>query len=1121
MPEHDFRLITVSQVLDNSTCLAEALFVPEVSCFGDDLSALFRALEKNARRIHEGLPVLELHRRRRCGPVRIDTTTLVLDPPHPVLRWREPVTLTFPLVYWDQEQPLPLGLTRAPESTPATAEACLAFIPALGIEVLAPDANTLQEMLPRHIRAALMRTRSSTSLERLVWLQRSQSLHVEELSFTANILSPKQAVIEEEERAGRQKSVLPEVGTDLAHGRPAPAYEIDDLVRRVAEALTGRRPRSVLLVGPAGVGKTAAVRELVRQRRGLGLRETPFWATSGSRLVAGMSGFGMWEQRCQQLWREASKIKAILHFGNLVELMEVGKSELRGQGIATFFRPYLARGDLLALAECTPEQLPLIERQDPHLLDAFVQIQVEEPAPQRARAILTRFASAAKPEGPPPLDDAALDTLDRLHRRYATYSAYPGRPLRFLQDLINDRPQGQPIRGADVTRAFARETGLPLFLLEESVPLHLGEAHQWFAQRVVGQKEAVDLVVDLLATVKAGLSRPRKPIGSLLFIGPTGVGKTEMAKALAEFLFGDKGRITRLDMSEYADPLAVQRLIGGTFAEEGILTARIREQPFSVVLLDEFEKAHPAFFDLLLQVLGEGRLTDAAGRLADFCNCVVIMTSNLGADTFQQGAFGFAHDAHSRDLAREHFVEHVRGFLRPELFNRIDRIVPFAPLDEETTLAICHRQLDLLRQRDGIRFRQGRLEVGPDVPAHLARKGYDARYGARPLKRAIERELLAPLADKMNRYAGDAALEAQVDLHDGELDVSVRARVDETGRQVLASGLGSTIAETALRCLDLRRNLQALRRGPDVQELHDEIALLRQRQKRRAGRPPRSPEEVEELTKLARLDRIAQSLADLHKDACRLEDEVLLHLYAQVPLDPELFDLELRTAGDKWFEVLLEVYFLRFPQPDALTLVVYSEEPQRMFELAGAYYQLVDGKGRTEVWQFLPTRAGRDQDATPERRKVLQPSEYFNGAPAIAVQDWDKITKRLIPENHSVYARDGVIGIALRIERTPGALVRLDPEAGLHVFTGPGRTERCLVDTSAEPLPKYAPPRGIDRRGSIGSQAKRRLYSEPQRQVEDLVLQCKASWPRDALTTVLAELIERRLRHDAHALVKP
>src|SRR5262249_30690931 len=209
---------------------------------------------------------------------------------------------------------------------------------------------------------------------------------------------------------------------------------------------------------------------------------------------------------------------------------------------------------------------------------------------------------------------------------------------------------------------FTRETGLPRFLLEDAVRLDLKATRDRFARRVIGQPEAVDLVVDLLATVKAGLTRPHKPIASLLFIGPTGVRKTEMAKALADFLFGDPGRLTRLDMSEYADPAAVQRLIGGGFGAEGVLTSRIREQPFAVVLLDEFEKAHPLLFDLLLQVLGEGRLTDAAGRLADFCNAMVILTSNLGAESFQQGAFGFpgTGEGEALDGERERAWEHCQ-----------------------------------------------------------------------------------------------------------------------------------------------------------------------------------------------------------------------------------------------------------------------------------------------------------------------------------------------------------------------------------------------------------------------------------------------------------------------------
>ena len=218
-------------------------------------------------------------------------------------------------------------------------------------------------------------------------------------------------------------------------------------------------------------------------------------------------------------------------------------------------------------------------------------------------------------------------------------------------------------------------------------------------------------------------------------------------------------------MSEYADPISVLRLIGGaTGRGEGLLTARVREQPFSVLLLDEFEKADPSFFDLLLQVLGEGRLTDVAGRLADFRNAVVIMTSNLGAEGYRRGRSGFARGRRDREEARAHFVREVQAMVRPELFNRIDRIVPFAPLDEATARGIVDRQLGLIARRDGFRSGLVRMSIAPEVPAALARRGHDPTYGARPLKRAIERELLAPLAERINRHAADAALDVDVTL---------------------------------------------------------------------------------------------------------------------------------------------------------------------------------------------------------------------------------------------------------------------------------------------------------------------------------------------------------------------
>ncbi len=635
------------------------------------------------------------------------------------------------------------------------------------------------------------------------------------------------------------------MGTVLGDVPLRPAFEVEALVEQLADLLTGRSPRSVLLVGPSGVGKTAAIGELVRRRQAHRLGSTPVWSTSGSRLIAGVSGFGMWQERCQRLCKEAARDGAILHLGNLVELMEVGRVD-GSPGIVGFLKTPLSRGDLLAIVECTLEQLAVVERQDPHLLELFQLLKVEEPDTEAGMRIYRQVAAA---EGCPETILAAggLEAIDRLHRRYATFSAVPGRPVRFLRNLLQDRLAEQRIGPGEVIAAFSRETGLPLAMLDPQVPLDLSTARSWFAARLIGQDRAVDLVTDLLATVKAMLTRPRRPIASLLFIGPTGVGKTEMAKALAEYFFGDRNRLTRFDMSEFANTTAVERLVGGTFAAEGLLTAKVREQPFSVLLFDEFEKAHPAFFDLLLQVLGDGRLTDTAGRLGDFSNTIVIMTSNLGAESFNRGTFGLTRGDAYPD-PEPHFTAEVRSFVRPELFNRIDRIVPFLPLDADSILRIAERELTLVEQRDGFKLRGLSMAVSSAARQHLAGRGYDIRYGARPLKRVIERQLLAPLAEALNRYSTDIQLEANITTAQAELTVNVRAKIDASGKTASAVASGTSAAAAADACSALRRDMQRLNGCPASSPLPTSCSnwsgsstARRSSGKRRANRLTRRP----------------------------------------------------------------------------------------------------------------------------------------------------------------------------------------------------------------------------------------------------------------------------------------
>ena len=228
------------------------------------------------------------------------------------------------------------------------------------------------------------------------------------------------------------------------------------------EWLYGDTPRSVLLVGPSGVGKTAAVYKLARDGSHAGTRQRPIWSTSGARIVAGMSGFGMWQERCQSLSREATASKAIIHLGNLMELLQVGQSEGNDVGVGEFLRPAIARGELLAISECTPEELTLIERMSPGMLEAFVRMDIQEPSPETSKTILHQAVDVYGRNRDVGLDDTALATLDRLHRRYATYSAYPGRPLRFLKHLLADAAQGQTLTADGCYGVLLTRDGLAL-----------------------------------------------------------------------------------------------------------------------------------------------------------------------------------------------------------------------------------------------------------------------------------------------------------------------------------------------------------------------------------------------------------------------------------------------------------------------------------------------------------------------------------------------------------------------------------------------------------------------------------------------------------------------------------
>lgn len=328
--------------------------------------------------------------------------------------------------------------------------------------------------------------------------------------------------------------------------------------------------------------------------------------------------------------------------------------------------------------------------------------------------------------------------IPELEKQLAAATQQEGKTMRLLRNKVTE---------VEIADVLARWTGIPVARMMESERDKLLRMEEDLHHRVIGQDEAVEAVSNAIRRSRAGLSDPNRPIGSFLFLGPTGVGKTELCKALANFMFDSDDAMVRIDMSEFMEKHSVSRLVGAPpgyvgYEEGGYLTEAVRRRPYSVILLDEVEKAHPDVFNILLQVLDDGRLTDGQGRTVDFRNTVVIMTSNLGSDLIQE-RFGELDYGHMKDLV----LGVVSHSFRPEFINRIDEVVVFHPLGEKHIASIARIQLQRLYKR--LEERGYEMQIADDALQLLSANGYDPVYGARPLKRAIQQQIENPLAQQI------------------------------------------------------------------------------------------------------------------------------------------------------------------------------------------------------------------------------------------------------------------------------------------------------------------------------------------------------------------------------------